>query len=186
MSKALYGSKRGFPPGFPRQEAPSFCFLPVFSAGGCVKVSGGFLYKLLNNLGRSQRFPFQGGSAPFCWAGFVKQNLGWELAPPGSTLVSPLSAPLPPSTYQLRRKSFAQLLRENHLPAKNLQLHTKGISCEPTAFSFSAGKTLRAKGTRPPDGPNRPLFSADGKATPQKHETAPVGPMWPASGDTTA
>ena len=61
MSKALYGSKRGFPPGFPRLKAPFFCFLPVFSAGGYVKVSGGFLYKLPSNLGRSQRFPFQGG-----------------------------------------------------------------------------------------------------------------------------
>ena len=38
--------KAGLPPGFSRQEAPLFCFLPVFSAGDCVKVSGGFLYKL--------------------------------------------------------------------------------------------------------------------------------------------
>ena len=114
--------KAGLPPGFSRQEAPFFCFLPVFSAGGYVKVSGGFLYKLPSNLGRSQRFPFQGGSAPFCRAGFVKQNLGWELAPPGSTLASPLSAPLPPSTYQLRRKSFAQLFRE--------------ITCQQKTFSF--------------------------------------------------
>lgn len=60
MSKALYGPKRGFPPGFPRQEAPFFCFHPVFSAGGCVKVSGGFLYKLSSNLGRSQRSHFKG------------------------------------------------------------------------------------------------------------------------------
>lgn len=186
MSKALYGSKRGFPPGFPRQEAPSFCFLPVFSVGGCVKVSCGFLYKLLSNLGRSQRFPFQGGSAPFCGAGFVKRNPGWELAPPGSTLASPLSAPLPPSTYQLRRKSFAQLFREITCQQKTSVFHTRVISCESAAFSFSAGKTLRAKGTRPRDGPNKPLFFADGKATPRKHETAPVGPVWPASGDTTA
>ena len=54
--------KAGFPPGFSRQEAPFFCFLPVFSAGGCVKVSGGFLYKSPSNLGRSQRSPFQGGN----------------------------------------------------------------------------------------------------------------------------
>lgn len=101
---------------------PRFLFSPRFPVGGCVKVSGGFLYKLSSNMGRSQRSPFQGGSAPFCRAGFVKQNLGWELAPPGSTLASPLSAPLPPSTYQLRRKSFAQLFRE--------------ITCQQKTFSF--------------------------------------------------
>lgn len=46
MSKALYGSKRGFPPGFPRLKAPFFLFSPRFPVGGCVKVSGEFLYKL--------------------------------------------------------------------------------------------------------------------------------------------
>ena len=114
--------KAGLPAWFSQAEGPVFLFSPRFPVGGCVKVSGEFLYKLPSNLGRSQRFPFQGGSAPFCGAGFVKQNLGWELAPPGSTLASPLSAPLPPSTYQLRRKSFAQLFRE--------------ITCQQKTFSF--------------------------------------------------
>ena len=91
--------KAGFPAWFSQAGGPVFLFSTRFPVGGCVKVSGGFLYKLPSNMGRSQRSPFQGGSAPFCGVGFVEQNLDWELAPPGSTLASPLSAPLPPKYF---------------------------------------------------------------------------------------
>ena len=143
---------------FPGRRPRFFLFSP-FSARDCVKVSGGFLYKLPSNMGRSQRFPFQGGSAPFCGAGFVKQNLGWELAPPASTLASPLSAPLPPSTYQLRRKSFAQLLRENHLQAKSLPFSTPGESVvNPQPFLSQPVKPSSQKGLGHLTAQTSPLF----------------------------
>ena len=49
-------------PGSSQVKGPAFFFSPRFPAGNCVKVSGGFLYKLPSNLGRFQRFPFQGGT----------------------------------------------------------------------------------------------------------------------------
>ena len=117
--------KAGLPAWFSQAGGPVFCFLPVFSAGGCVKVSGGFLYKLPSNMGRSQRSPFQGGSAPFCGTGFVKQNLGWEL-PPLGTLVSPPLRTSPPKYLPTEKKKFCSALPRNHLPAKNFRFPHQG------------------------------------------------------------
>lgn len=127
-------------------------------------------------MGRSQRFPFQGGSAPFCGAGFVKQNLGWELAPPASTLASPLSAPLPPSTYQLRRKSFAQLLRENHLQAKSLPFSTPGGSVvNPQPFLSQPVKPSAQKGLGPLTAQRSPFLRRWG-TDPSKTQNRPCWP----------
>ena len=156
--------KAGLPAWFPQAGGPAFLFSPRFSARDCVKVSGGFLYKFPNNMGRSQRFPFQGGSAPFCGAGFVKQNLGWELAPSASTLASPPLRTSPPKYLPAGKKKFCLAPpRKPLISKKPSAFHTWVISCESAAFSFSAGKTLRAKGTRPRDGPNKPLFPPMGK-----------------------
>ena len=127
-------------PGSSQAGGPAFFFSPRFPAGSCVKVSDGFQYKLPSNLGRFQRFPFQGGSAPFCGAGFVEQNLGRNGSsgkPP-----PPLSAPLPLVFYQLgRRFSLRSIFRENHLPTgKRTRRFTLVRLVGLAAHSFPDGK----------------------------------------------
>lgn len=113
---------------------------------------------------------------------FCKAKPGPETdSPADSTLASPLSTPLPPSTYQLGRKSFAQFLRENHLPAKKLPFSTPGGSVvNPQPFLSQPVKNLRAKGIRPPNGPKKPLSPQMGNRPLQNAKPpllAPCGPL---------
>lgn len=87
----------------------------------------------------------------------------------------------PPKYLPAEKKKFCSAPPGKSLASKKSSVfHTRGISCESTAFSFSAGKTLRAKGTRPPNGPKKPLSPQMGNRPLQNAKPpllAPCGPL---------
>lgn len=98
-----------------------------------------------------------------------------------AALWSPPSPHLSPKYLPAGKKKFCSAPPRKSLASKKSSVfHTRGISCESTAFSFSAGKTLRAKGTRPRDGSNKPLSPQMGNRPLQNAKPpllAPCGPL---------
>ena len=166
-------------------------FSPGFPVGGCVKVSGGFLYKLPSIWHGSRDSRSKGVVRPFAGRGFVKQNLGWELAHPG---LPPLRTSPPKylpagkkifTSFDLPGKSLASKKKAGILLRKTVIFHLPYTMVAQPFLSQPVKKPPRKRGLatcRPKQAP----FSADGEPPPLTHKTAPVGPVWPASGNTTA
>lgn len=114
------------------------------------------------------------------FAGQVLWNKTWGGTAAAVSLLPPLRTS-PPKYLPAEKKKFCSAPPGKSLASKKSSVfHTRGISCDSAAFSFSASKTLRAKGTRPPVGPNKPLSPPMGK---RPHESAkppllaPCGPL---------